>query len=267
MDDDRPTRDPSDDAERPSAPEEAASPALHPRDRLAEELWRDYRVVGDARSLDALVVHYIPLVRAVARRAAVMLPPEVDREDLVADGTFGLMDSIRRYDPSTGHAFSTYAVLRIRGAILDGLRATDWAPRSVRAAARKVEQVREALELKLGRPPTDTEVAERLGISLEACQRLLADIHRSSFLSLEEIVRPPAVADPTDGLALILAAERALPPREAAVVRLHDLLGYPLTEVARRLGVSHSRAFQLHERALDLLRRALRSEAGDGDDE
>lgn len=242
---------------------EAGAPTLHPRDRLAEDLWVAVRTRGDARALDALVVHYLPLVRSIARRAKAMLPPAADLDDLIGDGTLGLIDAIRRYDPSTGHAFSTYATLRIRGAILDGLRAADWAPRSVRSAARQIERATEQLEGMLGRAPDEAELAERLGIDRELCHRLLGDIHRSSVVSLEESETDPSVADPTEQLAVLLAARALLPPREAFAVELHDLLGYPLTEVARRLHVSHSRAFQIHEHALDLLRRALRSEDGD----
>lgn len=241
-------------------------PAMHPRDRMVADLWTAYRERRDARALDGLVVHYIPLVRSIARRAATMLPPAIDREDLVSDGTFGLMDAIRRYDPATGHAFSTYATSRIRGAILDGLRAADWAPRSLRAAARSVEDATEQLTASLGRRPTEEEIAVQLHISLETCRRLVADIHRASTVPLEPSVEDEQVAaDPTEGLALVLSIDRALPPREAMVVRLHDLLGYPLTIVAARLDISHSRAFQIHERALDLLRRALRNEGGDPD--
>lgn len=255
------------DGRRPVSGEPAAddprSPSLHARDRMADDLWIAYRARGDARSLDALVVHYLPLVRAIARRAKSMLPPEADLDDLVGDGTFGLIDAVRRYDPTTGHAFSTYATLRIRGAILDGLRAADWVPRSLRASARRIERAMEELERALGRSPSEGELADRLGISRDLCRRLLHDIRRSSLVSLEDAEIDPAVADPTEQLASLLVARQTLPPREAFAIELHDILGYPLTEVARRLHVSHSRAFQIHEHALDLLRRALRSEAED----
>ena len=243
--------------------DQASTPVLHARDRAAEDLWVTYRTRPDRRSLDALVVHYLPLVRSIARRAKGMLPREAELDDLVGDGTFGLIDAIRRYDPRTGNAFSTFATLRIRGAILDGLRAADWAPRSVRSAARQIERATEELVGVLGREPDEGELADRLGISRDMCRRILGDIRRSSVLSLEEAEADPSIADPTEQLAMLLAARNALPRREAFAVELHDLLGYPLTEVARRLHVSHSRAFQIHEHALDLLRRALRSEAGD----
>lgn len=267
-----PPRDASDRREgrRPATGEPATdaprSPVLHARDRMADDQWIAYRTNGDARSLDALVVHYLPLVRAIARRAKSMLPPEADLDDLVGDGTFGLIEAIRRYDPATGHAFSTYATLRIRGAILDGLRAADWVPRSLRASARRLDRAMEELERALGRSPSEDELAERLGISRDLCRRLIHDIRRSSVVSLDEADTEPAVADPTEHLASLLAARQTLPPREAFAVELHDILGYPLTEVARRLHVSHSRAFQIHEHALDLLRRALRSEAEDASD-
>lgn len=268
-DDVRPPIDGSDLREaRGSGPSEtvsSATPLLHPRDRLAEDLWVAYRARGDARSMDALVVHYLPLVRSIARRAGRMLPPEVDVEDLVGEGTFGLIDAIRRYDPTTGHAFSTYATLRIRGAIIDGLRAADWVPRSVRSAARQIERVTEELEGILGRSPDEAELAGRLGVSIEECRRLIADVHRASVTSLEARDSDPSIEDPTEHLAMLYAARHALPAREAFAIELHDLLGYPLTEVARRLHVSHSRAFQIHQHALDLLRRALRSDGGDDD--
>ena len=250
----------------PETPTRQPAPIKHPRDRLAEDLWTAYRTRGDGRSLDGLVVHYLPLVRSIARRAKRMLPPEAELDDLIGDGVFGLIDAIRRYDPGTGHAFSTFAALRIRGAILDGLRAADWAPRSVRSAARQLERATEELEGLLGREPDEGELADRLGIPRDLCRQILGDVHRSSLVSLEESQTDPAIADPTEHLAILLAARHTLPRREAFAVELHDLLGYPLTEVARRLHVSHSRAFQIHAHALDLLRRALRSEVGDEGD-
>ena len=218
-----------------------------------------------------LVVHYASLVKFVAGRLAAGLPRSVDTGDLVSAGVFGLMNAIERFDPANGAKFETYAIPRIRGAILDSLRALDWVPRSVRAGTRALEVAAEDLARSLGRPPTDAELAARVGIEEEACRRLRAQADRGLLVPLDE-----ADGDAEDGAlryaqdagaaeegVLLGAAIDGLPEREALIVRLHDLLGVTLLEVAGLLGISHSRAFQLHERALRLLRDAV-EERDDG---
>ncbi|MFM8944895.1 MAG: sigma-70 family RNA polymerase sigma factor [Actinomycetota bacterium] len=236
------------------------------------DAWNRFRADGDRAARDELILQYLPLVRIVARRTAALLPRGLDVDDLVSDGTFGLVDAIDRFDPSRGLAFSTFAVGRVRGAMLDGLRALDWVPRSVRAGARAMEAAIESLERSLGRPPSEAEIAERLGISPEECRRLRAQVDGAVVVPLvgeeggADDERPEladADAARSEDRVLLTAAIDGLPEREALVVRLHDLLGVTLLEVAGMLGVSHSRAFQIHERALRLLRDAV-EERDDG---
>jgi RNA polymerase sigma factor for flagellar operon FliA len=227
--------------------------------------WRDLRASGDRAARDRLILHYLPLVRLVARRTLAGLPRGVDVEDLVSDGTFGLVDAIDRFEPGRGLAFSTFAVGRIRGAMLDGLRALDWVPRSVRAEVRALDAATEELTRTLGRPPSDAELARRLDVSIEECRRRRAQGDRAVVVPLEdasddaEDVASSMTQDAAraEERVLVAAAVDGLPEREALVVRLHDYLGVTLLEIAGMLGVSHSRAFQLHERALRLLRRAF----------
>lgn len=259
---------------RPSPPRRGrrgSEVLLPPLDRAVADTWREFRASGSRSSRDRLILHYVPLVRLVARRTAAGLVSGVDVEDLVSDGTFGLVEAIDRFEPSRGLAFSSFAVGRIRGAMLDGLRALDWVPRSVRAGTRALEVAAEDLARSLGRPPTDAELAARVGIEEEACRRLRAQADRGLLVPLDE-----ADGDAEDGAlryvqdagaaeegVLLGAAIDGLPEREALIVRLHDLLGVTLLEVAGLLGISHSRAFQLHERALRLLRDAV-EERDDG---
>lgn len=255
---------------RPSPPRRGRRPPGDPLpslDRAATALWSAFASTRERVTRDRLILHYVPLVRLVARRMTALLPGAVDVEDLVSDGTFGLVDAIDRFDPSKGFAFSTFAVGRIRGSMLDGLRALDWAPRSVRSSARALEAATAQLERHLGRPPTEAEVADRLGVTTDECHRMRARIERATVVPLEDEglddVVGPAADDADEERILLAAAVAGLPEREALIVRLHDLVGVSLLEIAGLLGISHSRAFQLHERALRLLREAV-EERDDG---
>ncbi|MFM7718307.1 MAG: sigma-70 family RNA polymerase sigma factor [Actinomycetota bacterium] len=231
-------------------------------------MWARYHARHDVAERDVLIVHYLPLVRSLARRARTLLSDEVELEDLVSDGTFGLVDAIERFDARRGCAFSTYAAVRIRGAMLDALRANDWAPRSVRAAARRVETASAELEASLGRIPTEAEVAQRLGISRARYRRVRADVENAVILPLEELLStrdadPLAAEDGGETRAILANALGSLPEREARVVWLHDLVGMTLLEISGLLGISHSRTSQVHGHALRLLRRAFEETEGD----
>src|SRR6266498_3381251 len=152
-----------------------------PSETELDELWTEYKAKGDPEVRDRLVLQYAPLVKYVAGRVRSGLPASVDGADLVSDGVIGLMDAIEKFDPGRGLQFQTYAVPRIRGAILDGLRAMDWVPRSVRDKVRNVERAQVVLETRLGRTPTDREIADELGIGLRALRDTYASV---SFTSL-----------------------------------------------------------------------------------
>src|ERR671921_2720055 len=130
-----------------------------------ERLWTTYKGSGEQKHRDALIVHYSPLVKYVAGRVAVGLPQNVDQADLVSYGIFGLIDAIEKFDLDRGYKFETYAIARIKGAILDELRSIDWVPRSVRAKARSLEKAYSKLEAEHHRSPSDEELAEELGMT------------------------------------------------------------------------------------------------------
>src|ERR671936_1936319 len=152
-----------------------------------QALWREYRPTGDTGIRDRLILTYAPLVKYVAGRVGSGLPAHVDDGDLVQYGLLGLISAIERYDPDRDVKFETYAIARIKGAIIDELRAMDWVPRSVRSRAREIERGIAALEAKLGRAPTDEEIAAKLGITPEELETSLAEIARSSIAALDEL--------------------------------------------------------------------------------
>src|ERR671918_3185031 len=131
------------------------------------QAWNEYKDNGSSSARDSLILHYSPLVKYVAGRVAVGLPANVEQADLMSYGIFGLMDAIEKYEPERGIKFETYAISRIRGSIIDELRAIDWVPRSVRFKAREVEKAYASLENKLKRPPSDAEIADEMDVSIE----------------------------------------------------------------------------------------------------
>src|SRR6201993_2582026 len=151
------------------------------------ELWRSYKNEADPRARERLVVAYSPLVKYVAGRTAAGLPPHVEEADLVSYGLVGLISAIERFDLSRDIKFETYAIMRIKGAIIDELRAMDWVPRSVRARARELERANAKLENKLQRAPTDKEIAEEVGITVDELNESLLTISHSSIVALDEL--------------------------------------------------------------------------------
>ena len=152
-----------------------------------QSLWLEFRKTGDQAIRDRLILTYAPLVKYVAGRLGSGLPAHVDEGDLVSYGLLGLIGAIERYDPDRDVKFETYAIARIKGSIIDELRAMDWVPRSVRSRAREIERAIGELEAKLGRAPTDEEIAEKLGITEEELEDSLSEISRSSIAALDEL--------------------------------------------------------------------------------
>jgi RNA polymerase sigma factor for flagellar operon FliA len=243
------------------------------------ELWRRCKEENDETARELLVVAYSPLVKYVAGRVGSRLPAHVDQGDLISDGLIGLMGAIDRYDPDRQVRFRTFALSRIRGSMIDGLRALDWVPRSVRTKAREVERAHVDLERELQRGPTEEEVAERLGVSLEEFQATLLRIAHSSILALDD---PWGFPESEGGQATLLdtladtksadaqqridaeelrhrvaAAIVTLPDRERLVIGLYYYKGLALREIGEVLGVTESRASQLHTKAVIGLRAAL----------
>src|SRR5918998_1595922 len=154
----------------PKAEDTGANRADAEKDSVARA-WDEYKASGRESARDALILNYSPLVKYAAGRVAVGLPANIEQADLISYGIFGLIDAIDKYDQERGIKFETYAISRIRGAIIDELRAIDWVPRSVRFKAREIEKAYTALENKMKRPPSDAEVAEEMGISLDELPR------------------------------------------------------------------------------------------------
>lgn len=239
-------------------------------------LWRAYGEERDPVLRDRLVLHYAPLVKYIAGRVGTGLPAHVDVGDLVQSGIFGLVDAIDRFEPERGLKFETYAMQRIRGAILDDLRAQDWVPRSVRSRAREVERALERLEGQLQRTATDSEVAQELGLSVQDLRDLYAQLQLTSVVALDELVAvgrggaslaetlpddsmpdPGAVLDGVESRRLLAQAVSQLVERDRVVVTLYYFENLTLAEIGKVLGVTESRVCQLHTRAVLRLRTKL----------
>ncbi|MBM3269112.1 MAG: FliA/WhiG family RNA polymerase sigma factor [Candidatus Sericytochromatia bacterium] len=237
------------------------------------ELWQKYAANPDPKTREKLILQYAPLVRYVVGRLAVTLPPTIDQEDLYGYGLIGLIQAVEKFSLDRGVKFETYAIIRIRGAILDELRSQDWVPRSVRSRTRDVSEAMQALEAELGRPATEEELAGKLGVSAADLAHIMAQ-ETSPFLSLDELVQVSddgqsitwldTMADDRPGPAAMLeeqefreqlaAAIDALPEREKILLALYYQEGLTLKEIGLVLKVSESRVCQLHTQAALRLR-------------
>ncbi len=240
-------------------------------------LWRDYVADRDPALRDRLILHYAPLVKYVAGRVGSGLPAHVEQADLASYGTFGLIDAITRYQPSREVKFESYAMARIRGAIIDELRTTDWIPRSVRSKARLFERTVAALESKLRRSPTDEEVAAEMDMDVEDVRKFLGQLSLVNVVALDELLTdddggaprlvdtlqdnraldPQAMAEHSEARQLLARAVEQLPEREKVVVSLYYFEGLTLADIGRVLGVTESRICQLHTKAVLHLRTKL----------
>jgi RNA polymerase sigma factor FliA len=239
-------------------------------------LWRRFGERREQPLRDRLVLHYAPLVKYVAGRVGTGLPAHVEVADLIQSGIFGLVDAIEKFEPERGLKFETYAMQRIRGAILDDLRAQDWVPRSVRGRAREVERALERLGAQLRRTPTDSELADALGLSLHELRDVYAQLQLTSVVALDELAAagrgPTPLADiledqeALDPVALLVDQDNRrqlaqaiahLAERDRVVVTLYYFENLTLAEIGRVLGVTESRVCQLHTRAVLRLRAKL----------
>lgn len=243
-----------------------------------EQLWLDYKATNSREVRDQLILHYSPLVKYVAGRVAVGLPQNVDQSDLVSYGIFGLIDAIDKFDLARGYKFETYAIARIKGAILDELRSIDWVPRSVRAKARALEKAFMKLEAELHRSPTDDELAHALHMSDEQLQTMLGQISFVGLVALDETLSVSGergesatlgdtIADRTEGPVALFEVEEmrhilasainTMPEREKVVLTLYYYEGLTLAEIGQVLGVTESRVCQIHTKAVLHLRSRL----------
>jgi len=246
-------------------------------ERELEHLWSRYRDTGDADLREQLILHYSPLVKYVAGRVGAGMPANVEHADLVSYGIFGLMDAIEKFDPSRGFKFETYAVTRIRGAIIDELRSIDWVPRSVRAKARRIERAIRQLEQRLNRTPTDEELADELMISTEELGDMLTSVSMTSMAALDDVLdigdgesitlvdtleeenltSPEGNIDDQEMRRQLREAIGRLSEREQKVLALYYFENMTLAQVGDILGVTESRICQIHTKAVMSLRNKM----------
>jgi RNA polymerase sigma factor for flagellar operon FliA len=243
-----------------------------------QRVWLEYRRTKDQKLRDRLILTYAPLVKYVAGRLGSGLPAHVDDEDLASYGLLGLIGAIERFDPSRDVKFETYAMGRIKGAIIDELRSLDWVPRSVRSRARQIERTIGELEAKLGRAPTDEEIAGKLGVTQEELDDDLFQISRTSIAALDELwtvsgagdqvslidtiedtsgPSPTTALDETELREAMADAIAGLPEREKIVITLYYYEELTLREIGEVLGVTESRVSQLHTKAVLRLKARL----------
>lgn len=271
----------------------AAEDLIDPDDAIREldepgaalaRLWRDYKVTADAGIREQLILQYAPLVRYVAGRVGVGLPASVEQGDLVSYGVFGLIDAIEKYDPERAIKFETYAINRIRGAIIDELRSFDWIPRSVRTKARDIERAIAVLEARLQRTPSEGEIADELGLDIPELRRVFDQVSFVHVAALDEMLgsadhgdgstlgerledertsAPGDALDDEETRHLLARVIHTLPEREQIVVTLYYYEGLTLSEIGLVLGVTESRICQLHSKAM----MGMRTRIGSFDDD
>lgn len=253
-----------------------------PQQHDIAQVWKRYKEHGDMAARDQLILAYSPLVKYVAGRLSSGLPAHIEEADLISYGLLGLIGAIERFEPERNIKFETYAVSRIRGSIIDELRALDWVPRSVRSWARKVEATIARLENELMRAPTDDEIAEALGVTPGEFQDILNQISVSSVVALDEFwdvqnanhdrvnlletIEDTEAPDPSRAYQAqaiketLAAAIQRLPEREKIVVGLYYYEGLTLKEIGEILGVTESRVSQLHTKAILRLRGRIKED-------
>ncbi len=254
---------------------ELAEPASGLPRPTPQELWRHYHQSGgDSDTENALVEQYLPLVRTVVGRLAMTLPAHVSAEDLHSAALVGLLQSIRGFNTQGGASFETFARFRIRGAVLDELRRMDWVPRLVHDKARKIQTTLGELEQRLGRPPTETEMARKLGLGLEEYRAWLEEVRPVAFVCLDAAPRqgthdnaqahdsiadetqddPSETASRSELKVLIAKRIRQLPAIQQKILALYYFEDLRLREIAQAFGLTESRISQIHSQAILAIR-------------
>ncbi len=247
-------------------------------EKTEQQLWKEYKRTKDPKIRDMFVKQYAPLVKYVAGKVAIGMPHNVEFDDLVGFGVFGLFDAIEKFDPEKHVKFKTYAVTRIRGAIFDELRSIDWVPRSVRQKSREIEDTIHRLEASLGRSASDEEVAKELNMDLEEFQKTMMKISGTSILSLNDVwynddendkvtivdsiespnsMNPDTIVEKEEIKRVIVEAINELPEKEKKVLVLYYYEDLTLKEIGKVLDVTESRISQLHTKAIMRLRSKL----------
>ncbi len=233
------------------------------------DLWKGYCECKAPETRDEIILYYLPLVKIVAGRLAIGLPHYVDKDDLISNGFFGLLDSIERYDYRRGVKFETYAAVRIRGAILDSLRAQDWIPTTIRQKSRQYEQVLAKLEHELGRSATTQEITAELGLSIDQYNQLLSQLNAMTIVPLEDFTKsetpsnlmfnPSQSVEEADVKNSLAKTIDKLPEKERLVISLYYYEGLTLKEISLIMNLSEARISQLHTKATFRMRGALAS--------
>ena len=252
--------------------------ATVPDERPEEERWVDYRRTRDPSLREAFIKQYAPLVKYVAGKVAMGMPQNVEFDDLVGFGVFGLIDAIDKYDPEKNVKFKTYAVTRIRGAIFDELRQIDWVPRSVRQKTREIETTVSSLEAQLGRTASDREVAKALGMNEDEYLKTIHKISGTSILSLNDVwfsgdekdrvsivdsiespssLNPDVIIEKEVIRQVIINTIKELPDKEKKILILYYYEDLTLKDIGKVLEVTESRVSQLHTKAIMRLRSKL----------
>ena len=229
-----------------------------------DEVWKKYRLKRDNETRNQLAEHYLPLVKIVAGRIAISLPPHIDREDLISSGFFGLIDAIERFEIKRNIKFETYASVRVRGAMIDYLRSKDWIPVTMRQKIRKYEQTICQLESELGRSATDEEIAGALGITIKELKNLIGQYNSSTIVPLEEYLQtdniesieynPAETAEYSELKETLAKVIDRLPEKERLVVSLYYYDELTLKEISLILKLSEARISQLHTKAIFRMR-------------
>ena len=251
---------------------------------MAEKLQAVKEMEINLENREAVVVEYSPMVKYVANRIALRLPPHIEVEDLISVGVLGLIDAIEKYDPARGAKFKTYAEFRVRGAILDELRSMDWVPRSIRQKASQIDAVIQKLQAKFGRPPEDEEVAKELGVSLDQFFDTLNETRSMPVLSLDDLnivketggqqslldcLAGKVDADPQVQFRLnelkevIAKTIDTLPEKERLVISLYYYKELTMSEIGAVLNVTESRVSQIHSKTMFRLRTKLKAFAAE----
>lgn len=244
-----------------------------------DHLWLEFKKSGSKIAKDKILVEYAHLVKFIANRLAINLPQSVDRNDLISSGVLGLIKAVETFDPQRGFKFETYAGHKIRGAILDELRALDWVPRSVRQKSRELQRVFSRLENELGRIPYDDEVCKELDISMSEYEELLYEVTPTTIISLEEAmpergtdakelkiidsIEDPGSSNPLKELGfnevknILKDTIMNLPEKEKLVIALYHYEELTLKEIGVVLDITESRVSQIHSKAILKLRSKL----------
>ncbi len=258
-------------------PADRTSTSLH--ETPVEEVWRSYKKASSDELRNFLIEHYLHLVKSTAERMHMRLPGEVDVEDLMSAGLFGLMDAIDAFDLERGVKFETYCTQRVRGAIFDELRAMDWVPRLVRSRTAKIERARKALEMEMGRQPTDKEVCKQLKVSRAEYKKLQKDSKPVNVVSLNrkwfetdsskdireiDVIQDNRQEDPITALHkrdLKLLMTKGLSRAERLIVILYYYEEMTMKEIGMTLDLSESRVSQMHSSILARLQAQMQYRA------